>query len=426
MKVTLGKEMLIYCAPITEGTKQWGVYCIPRMWRLPDGDLLIYANGDPDLTAYIKNTCPNLYFRSTDNGETWEVIENPKGVDLGVSGNVDSPYLKLPDGKSICIRGKDGLRTVDNEKKIKCFSIIENGDQLYAFRQGDFSNDVFACELHTYQKDGTLLSSEEVSIDFPEREILLFGKVWKDGVLTEQSVPVKPDIYTTPYITSLKLLSNGELVGVCFGQNPETADRYCGEMYLMVSKDGGKSWEKRSCITKNSPKYPFGLAGDGGECSLDVGINGELLCVTRTDMSIEHPKQGGKSDTMMFTSTDNGYTWSEERSVADSSVTPHIIALKNGTVALVYGRPGVHMRVSKDGGKMFGEPISIIGKTLEEELAEGRSYMTCKYFDTCSYSNTFVEVLSENSFLILYTNLKYDPGDGKHHKAGFVRKITIE
>ena len=61
-----------------------------------------------------------------------------------------------------------------------------------------------------------------------------------------------------------------------------------------------------------------------------------------------------------------------------------------------------------------------------EELAAGKSYMAAKYFDTCSYSNTFVEKLSDNSVLVLYNNLKYDDGDGLRHKAAFVRKITVE
>ena len=49
-----------------------------------------------------------------------------------------------------------------------------------------------------------------------------------------------------------------------------------------------------------------------------------------------------------------------------------------------------------------------------------------KYFDTISYSNTFVEKTGENSFLVLYNNLKYDDGDGQYHKAAFVKEITFE
>ena len=79
-----------------------------------------------------------------------------------------------------------------------------------------------------------------------------------------------------------------------------------------------------------------------------------------------------------------------------------------------------------DNGVSWSSSYPIIGKTLSEELAAGKSYMAAKYSDTSSYSNTFVEKLSDNSVLVLYNNLKYDDGDGLCHKAAFVRKITAE
>ena len=74
----------------------------------------------------------------------------------------------------------------------------------------------------------------------------------------------------------------------------------------------------------------------------------------------------------------------------------------------------------------FSAPVSIIGKTLTEEMSLGKTYMQAKYSSADSYSNTFVEKISDNSFLILYTDLKYDNGDGSLHKAGLVKKITLQ
>lgn len=118
--------------------------------------------------------------------------------------------------------------------------------------------------------------------------------------------------------------------------------------------------------------------------------------------------------------------WTKPEKVADSSVTPHVAAPADEIVLLIYGRPGVHFKISEDNGVSWSSSYPIIGKTLAEELASGKSYMAAKYFDTSSYSNTFVEKLSENSVLVLYNNLKYDDGDGLRHKAAFVRKITVE
>ena len=51
--------------------------------------------------------------------------------------------------------------------------------------------------------------------------------------------------------------------------------------------------------------------------------------------------------------------------------------------------------------------------------------MDAKYGDTSSYSNTFVEKISENTVLILYNDMKYDCGDGKKHKATLARTVTV-
>ena len=142
-------------------------------------------------------------------------------------------------------------------------------------------------------------------------------------------------------------------------------------------------------------------------------------------MSVNPLYDNSPWDTMLAISHDNGYTWEKPVSVADSSVTPHIEALKDGIVFLAYGRPGVHCKISCDNGKTWSNPYPIIGKSLEQERAEGRSDLESKYYDTCSYSNLFVEKISDDSVLVLYTDLKYDPGDGLHHKAGLVRKITV-
>lgn len=81
--------------------------------------------------------------------------------------------------------------------------------------------------------------------------------------------------------------------------------------------------------------------------------------------------------------------------------------------------------VSDDDGKSWSNSYSIIGKTLKEYRQDGVSDADSKYFDTCSYSNVFVEKIQNNTILVLYTNLKYDEGDGKNHKAAFVRTVTF-
>ncbi|MFM9197037.1 MAG: hypothetical protein ACKOWG_15080, partial [Planctomycetia bacterium] len=65
----------------------------------------------------------------------------------------------------------------------------------------------------------------------------------------------------------------------------------------------------------------------------------------RLDHATEHDRN---RHTVLARSSDNGLTWSEPEKVASSSVTPHLVKLERGVVALVYGRPGVHVQFSSD------------------------------------------------------------------------------
>ncbi len=124
----------------------------------------------------------------------------------------------------------------------------------------------------------------------------------------------------------------------------------------------------------------------------------------------------------MARSADNGLTWSTPELVASTSVTPHLVPLANGVVALVYSRPGVHVRFSADGCRTWSAPTSLIGRTLEQELAAGRDVATAMYSDMPSYSNTRVAVTGPDRFLVLFTDFKYGPGG--RGKAIVVQEVT--
>ena len=329
------------------------------------------------------------------------------------------PFRKC--GELIGVRYKDGLAPIVNVPFQKEYRVPCGASIVRIYRYGDLPKECLGLEL--LRKIGETQTVEEITLDFPEREIMVNAKGSAAGDRTFIDIPeyVQSNIFSSPYFTGITELADGTLAAVAHGQTPSVSDRQCEDAYLVVSEDGGKTWRKRSLIA-SAPEMPFGCCGDGGEMSLTQTTNGNLLCAMRTDMSIE----GYPCETLLCRSSDNGYTWTKPEKVADSSVTPHVVALADGIVLLIYGRPGVHFKISEDNGVSWSSSYPIIGKTLSEELAAGKSYMAAKYFDTSSYSNTFVEKLSDNSVLVLYNNLKYDDGDGLCHKAAFVRKITAE
>ncbi len=421
MKITIDNPHLVYSPPVNSQTSKWGVYAIPKMWRTPDGELVVRFNGEAD-SGLCEQCVPNLYFVSRDDGESWEPVENGDEIyDIKYLTGINPPFIKRKNGEIVGIRYKDGLLPIagipyEKEYKVPCGASI-----VHTYRYGDIPPECIGLELFR-KKDGKE-SVEEITLDFPEREIPVNAKGSASDGNTYVDIPeyVQSNIFASPYFTGLVEFSNGTLAAVAHGQTPCVYDRQCEDAYLVVSEDDGKTWHCRSTIA-SMPEMPFGCCGDGGEMSLAVTSNGNLICALRTDMSIE----GLPCETLICISRDNGYTWSAPKKAADSSVTPHVVALSGGIVLLIYGRPGVHFKISEDNGETWSSSFPIIGKTLSEELSEGKSYMDAKYFDTCSYSNTFVEKLSDNSVLVLYNNTKYDEGDGKHHKAAFVRKITVE
>jgi hypothetical protein len=129
--------------------------------------------------------------------------------------------------------------------------------------------------------------------------------------------------------------------------------------------------------------------------------------------------------TILARSKDNGFTWSVPQPVASSSVTPHLVALDNGVVALVFGRPGVHVQFSTDQCRTWNTLTSLIGKTREEEMKAGRKLMAAMYFDTVSYSNTRVVKTGPDRFLVCYTDFKYKGDDGQVHKSIKVQEIVV-
>ena len=148
-----------------------------------------------------------------------------------------------------------------------------------------------------------------------------------------------------------------------------------------------------------------------------VRVGDEIVCVDRMDHSTIHDAH---RHTVLARSADSGATWSAPERVASSSVTPHLVSLESGVVALVFGRPGVHVQFSTDGCRSWQALTSLIGKTAEEEVAAGRDLVDAMYRDTVSYSNTRTVITGPDRFLVLYTDFRYG---GERRKAIVVQEV---
>lgn len=428
VELIMQEPRLVYVPPVNAATRKWGVYAIPMMWRLPDQSLVIRFNGEQDMASTADmQQAENLYFQSEDQGKTWKWVENgDRKFDISVLTGIASPYLFCRDGRVMAVRAKMDCAPIQNVPYRKEFVLPNQEAVVHSYRYGEIPEDSKGIELLEYQ--GETCQCQEITLDFPEREVLVNcaslspGQEGADKFLAEEE-KLCPFIFKRPYFSSLTELDHGVLAALSCGQHPEVDDHYCGVVYLVVSEDGGKSWRKRGTVASD-PTMKYGYGGDGTEVTLTRASNGDLLCVMRMDMSLGY-QDGSITGTMLAVSHDQGYTWETPRLMSDESVTPHVVALKDGLVLMIYGRPGVHCRYSEDNGKTWSEPHSMIGPTLKQAMAEGRDYLDVKYGNTCSYSNTYVERISEDTVLALYNDIQYDPGDGCRHKAAFVREITL-
>lgn len=425
VSVTVSDPKLIWAAPVNESTRKWGVCAIPRMWRRPDGSLIIRVNGEQD-TCFVANLHQerNHCFLSADNGESWEEIDE-KDVDRSVVTSTEPPYVRLPDGRWLARRFRaDEKPDVTGLTPVATVYRPSKETRRHVYRYMEIPPEIRQTELVTYDGSGRELSCEPMTENYPELFIgLEAGAQYRDGkaVLVEEYVPIPERMSLYAVTNSFVPLPDGTLGALVHGQDPAHTEDFFDLVYFAVSADGGRSWSIRSVPGIATERTEWGYTEEN---TLTVAPNGSLLVAMRTEMCVPEDVQH-YTGTMFCRSVDGGRTWTKPVELTDSSVTPHLITLANGVVVLCYGRPGVHLIYSTDNGLTWSEPITLIGKTLKAFRAEGVAYMDCKYWDQDSYCNIYMDAVSEDSVLVCYNDMKYDPGDGLRHRASLTRKVTF-
>ena len=115
--------------------------------------------------------------------------------------------------------------------------------------------------------------------------------------------------------------------------------------FIIESANQGKTWTYLSTVafdlTENGVR-PLGF----DEPNLLVLPNNDILCFMRSGS-----RRGGAL--YMSRSKDNGRTWSHADPIADRGVYPTACLMRNGVIAVVYGRPGDWLTFSLDEGKTW-------------------------------------------------------------------------
>lgn len=366
--------------------KRWGFYQFPRIVRWEDGRLAVGFHVHPDAPeSYgLEATVPDEYI-SADGGKTWRAHTEPGGV----SG------LLLPTG--------DRLRPVQP----KPFPVSEiKLPAPIGTRIGTYGNEKY--EMYRLQE----LPQELRGVHFSR--LLRGSEEWQ----TERNTLTDPlalrysirGLFPIVWWGYIKILPDGSLLAGTYPGYMEGEKNFPSHIFFYRSTDGGKSWNLQGRIRyqPDLANDKVGARRDGfTEPAFEILGDRSLICVMRTTDGL------GVGPMYFSRSLDLGKTWTKPAAFTETGVEPQLLLLKNGTLVLSSGRPGVDVRFSFDGsGNSWTKPYPLVPIT-------SGGIQT----DSCGYTKLLA--LDDSSLLIVYSWFKHRNDDGQERKTILVRRIRI-
>lgn len=267
-------------------------------------------------SAHICPMGKNLFFKSSDGGETWScpMIVNDTWFD-----DRDAGLTYLGNGRMILTYFHNDAELYTGQWKT---TIEKDSDET--------ARGAVMAILDTYP----ILPKEESLEGAFVRISENYGMNWSDAIKVPISSPHGPT-----YTDSGRLLYFGKKLG-------ENA------IELHESFDFGRSWHYISTVPSLGENHP-GLVFEPHMAELPCGtlvgaIRVEIIDKSKKELTI-----------YMTYSEDGGKTWSIPTPTGICGTPPHLLLLRDGNLLLSYGRReiprGSRARISTDGGKTFGE-----------------------------------------------------------------------
>ena len=374
------------------GETRWGFHQFPSLSPLPGGRILCTFNKQKDAVAAYGGR-PGTRV-SNDNGMTWKSAR-PAGLDVvaphpSASEVFDGEYLCVPPSPAFDAKAKK-IALPDPVGSFHAY-IVNN-----FYRLDDFPESVrrhFA-QLPAFRWTPGTKQWRKVTVAYDTTNMLLWARA------------TGPEQFLLPRTWfERRLLKVGhELLYADYRSNYLLEDGSVpphSGTFLMVSTDNGRSFQRRATIAVDPRGRDF-----LGEPRLSLNARGELVCVLRRTVSRVQKSM------MIAYSKDAGRTWTRPRKLFEFGVFPAVTLLDCGVMALSFGRPGVHLSFSLNGGgRTWTEPIAL-RKGNPEKVQE----------KTCGYTSMLN--LDAHSFLVAYSDFEHKGADGKQRKAIVVRKVRV-
>lgn len=306
---------------------------------MPTGQIVRFHNGDVQVSSR------NTRMRSRDGGMTWRQVESKFGAYACCLSNGDIVQLlgaETPDFPREKSETEGLLKTSASLLRSSNNGTTETVEPAAIYLPGKLTLSTLNHARIVELKDGSLLCAT-------------YGHFEADPIVTFETWVTK-----TGWVHPYTIKKN--------------------RVFVIRSTDGGRTWYYLSTVAFDLCKHTQTTIGGFNESDLLALPNGELLCFMRAVVG------GGIRPLYMSMSNDGGGTWSNAFPVADRGVSPYACRMSNGTIVVVYGRPGNWLMFSVDEGNSF--------------FGHFQFYMGPKMFDAWNYCA--LEEVAPDKLLVVY------------------------
>lgn len=392
--ITVDEPTLVYRAKKEYG---WGFVQFPRLFEVGNKFAVKWNMHKDDITAKPKH----IWKYSKDKGKSWNFNHKNRPYDKGVL-LTDSSSLKLfskkYDKNKLLTKGFKLDKKNAYTKEISSENIKEFNDVVF-YDYKKLNDSLLAFNSVTTTKKGKVIKNQS-----PVKYLKNTVKHSYKG------------IYSNQLWGKMTRLQNGDLL-TC--QYPYFSKDEYGKINMsgvafFKSTDNGGSWNQISQIPffidkeldKDNKKYRTFIGYS--EPTFQVLDDKKVICILRSSPTYK------EAPMYMSVSNDLGGSWSKPKAITNNGVLPQLLLLDNGVLVLSYGRPGVQVRFlnTNDTSLEWSDPIELL------RVKGLRGQVSCGY--------TSMLPLSEDKFLIVYSDFRSRDDQGIPRKAILSREISIQ
>jgi len=377
---------------ISGGAKEWGRWRLPKIYRLPGGELC--ATYSMSIDHHYDQGRDSPVFTSKDEGASWAKAEWPhpglSGMHPCIYPVFNGEYYSIPAVNGINVEPYDMPEQEDvyiTVMKFAAYRLAECPKPV-----ADWYRDIKAVRWSPesgWTDEQAVWEHEGQYIRTYHDKAQSIPGTWGQRVFVESPImKCGNELFLADYWTT-------------FEDPPGKIPKF-GVSCLMCSTDNGHTWKKRSVV----PQVPMFT----GEPAVEMNHAGEFVFAVRSEPDPFKMTEKYPATMYMTFSRDKGHTWDEMSPVLSYGVFPQLLQLGNGIMALSYGRaPGTWVSFSLDGGHSWTEPYAIIDETGKKT----------------SDGYTSLLSLGPDRFIIIYGDIHYKNAAGEECKTILTRVVTV-